>query len=82
MGVVTAAGDPLVEAIAPGPPAVAIVAATPEVDHAAALPAEALRLQAAILRQDGTAVDSSRTGAKPASSHRQEASKGASCPSQ
>ena len=59
--------------------AAAIVATTPEVVRVAVRPAEALRLQAAILRQDKTAVDSSRTGSKPASSHRQEASKGASC---
>jgi hypothetical protein len=58
------------EAIAAGPPAEAIVAATPEVVRGVVRPEEAHRLQAAILRQDIMVVDSSRAGARLASSHR------------
>ena len=50
---------------------VAIVAAPPEAVRAVVPPAvEVLSLQAAILHRDTMAVDSSRPGAKPASSHR------------
>ena len=56
-------------------------AATSEVVRAVDLLAEALRIRAAILRQDKIAGNSSRTGSTPASSYRQEASKGASCSS-
>jgi len=49
---------------------VAIVAATPEVVRAVPPAVEALSLQAAILHRDIMAVDSSRPGSKPASSHR------------
>ena len=47
-----------------------IAAATPEVVRGVVRPAEALRLQAAILRQDIMAVDSSHPGSEPPSSHR------------
>ena len=57
------------EDLAAGPRAAAIVAATPEVVREVR-PAEAHHLQAAILRQDIMAVDSSRAGARLASSHR------------
>jgi hypothetical protein len=52
------------------PPAAAIAAGIPEVVRVVVHPVEALSLQAAALRQDTTAVDSSRPGAKSASSHR------------
>jgi len=59
------------EDIPVGPRAAEIVAATlPEVVRAAVRPAEALRLLAAILRQDAMPADSSHAGPKPASSHR------------
>ena len=56
--------------IAADPRAAAIVAATPEVGRAVVRPAEVLRLQAVIPLQDTMAVDSSRAGARPASTHR------------
>ena len=50
---------------------VAIVAAPPEAGRAVVPPAvEALSLQAAVLHRDIMAVDSSRPGSKPDSSHR------------
>lgn len=64
------AEDLPVAEIAADPRAAAIVAATPEVVRAVVRLAEALRLQAVILRQDTMAVDSSRAGSRPASSHR------------
>jgi hypothetical protein len=81
VAVVIAAGDLRVEDIKAGRQAAVIAAATPEAAHAVALPAEALHLQAAILPQERMAVDSSRAGAMPAFSHRQEVPKGASCSS-
>src|SRR6267378_2736414 len=68
--VAIAAEDLPVAEIAADPRAAAIVAATPEVVRAVVRPAEALRLQAAVLRQDTMAVDSSRAGSRPASTHR------------
>jgi hypothetical protein len=79
VAVVIAAEALRVEDIAAGHRAEVIVVATPEVVRVAVRPAEVLRLQAGTLRQETTAVDSSRTGTKPASSHRQEGPKGASC---
>jgi len=67
---VITAGDLPVEDIAAAHRAVAIAAATPEVVRGVVRPAEALRLQAAILRQDIMAVDSSHPGSEPPSSHR------------
>jgi len=58
------------EAIPAGRQAAAIVVATREVAHAVLRPAKVLRLQAAILRQDITAVDSSHPGSEPPSFHR------------
>ena len=67
---VITAGDLPVEDIAAALRAVAIAAATPEVVRGVVRPEEALRLQAAILRLDIMAVDSSHPGSEPASSHR------------
>ena len=61
--------------------AAVIVVATQEAAPAVEFPAEALLIRTAILPQDAMAVDSSRPGWKPASSHRQEAPCGASCSS-
>ena len=66
----TAAGLPAAVDTKVGPRAAAIVAAIPEEARVVVRPVEALSLQAAALRQDITAVDSSRPGATPASSHR------------
>ena len=66
----TAAGLPAAVDTKVDPRAAAIAAALPEVVRAVVHPVEALSLRAAALRQDTTAVDSSRPGAKPASSHR------------
>ena len=66
-----AAGLPAVADIKPGRRAEVIVAAPREVVRVAVPQAvEALSLQAAILHRDIMAVDSSRPGATPASSHR------------
>jgi hypothetical protein len=66
-----AEGLPAVADIKAGRRAVAIVAVIPEVVRVVVPRAgEALSLQAAMLRQDIMAVDSSCPGGKPASSHR------------
>jgi hypothetical protein len=55
---------------------------TPAAVPAVKIPAEVLLIRTAVLRQDAMAVNSSRPGSKPASSHhRQEAPQGASCSS-
>ena len=67
---VAIAAEDLPEADIAADPLAAIVADPLEVVRAVVRPAEALRLQAAIPRQDTMAVDSSRAGSTPASSHR------------
>jgi hypothetical protein len=66
-----AAGLPAAVDTKADPLVAAIVEATPEAVRAVVPPAlEALNLQVAILHRDTMAVDFSRPGAKPASSHR------------